>query len=287
MRLQKRLSLLVFLAAITAAAGVRASDTDKEQRWADQIVDALLVGEAEWLEADGHKFLAIFTEDRSGTPKGGAIILHGIGVHPDWAEVIYPLRTGLPDYGWATLSIQMPILPNEAGVQDYIPLIAEAGSRIRAAQAFLKTKGIEPVALIAHSLGATMASATLADQGDLGLGGFVAIGMSGSALDPQLDTTAQLARLALPILDLYGSRDLDTVLTAVPPRAAAMRKAGHGRFRQIEVEGADHFFVGLDDELVRRVRGWLEQNVTAGAGKSPRKPAKPASPANDNDKAAP
>lgn len=281
MRLQKVLSSLVFLSALTALAGAVASDTDKERRWAEQIGDALLVGEAEWLEADGHKFLGIFTEEQSGTPKGGVIVLHGIGVHPDWADVIYPLRTGLPDHGWATLSIQMPVLPNEAGVQDYIPLIAEAGPRIRAAMAFMQARGIEPVAIVAHSLGATMASATLANQGGMGLRGFVAIGMSGSDLDPQLDTTAHLASVKLPILDLYGSRDLDTVLNAVRPRAAAMRRAGHDRFRQIEVEGADHFFIGLEDELVRSVRGWLEQNVAADGAEPSAGAAQPESPASD------
>lgn len=257
MRLQKLLSMLVFLCAFVV--GAQASDTEKEKRWADQIVDALIDGNAEWLEAEGHKFLAIYTEDQTGEPKGGAIILHGIGVHPNWNEVIYPLRTELPNHGWATLSIQMPVLPNEAEVKDYIPLIKEAAPRIQAAVAFLKSRNVGPIVIIAHSLGATMASATLAEQGDLGLKGYVAIGMSGSDLDPQLDTTTQLAKLKLPILDFYGSRDLDTVLKAVQPRAAAMRKAGHEHYRQVEVEGADHFFVGLEDELVRRVYGWLEQ----------------------------
>lgn len=279
MHLQKLLSMLVFLCAFVA--GAQASDTEKEQRWADQIVDALIDGSAEWLEAGGQKFLAIYTEDQTGEPKGGAIILHGIGVHPNWNEVIYPLRTELPNHGWATLSIQMPILPNEAEVKDYIPLIKEAAPRIQAAIAFLKSKNIQPVVIIAHSLGATMASATLAEQGDLGLKGFVAIGMSGSDLDPQLDTTTQLAKLKLPILDLYGSRDLDTVLKAVQPRAAAMRKAGHEHYRQVEVEGADHFFVGLEDELVRRVYGWLEQLSKSEPGEPASKPAAKEQPAAD------
>lgn len=257
MHLQKLLSMLAFLCVFASPAW--ASDTAKEKRWADQIVESLIDGNAEWLEADGQKFLAIFTEDQTGEPKGGVIILHGIGVHPNWDEVIYPLRTELPNHGWATLSIQLPILPNEATVKDYIPLIKEAAPRIKAAIAFLKSKHVEPLVIIGHSLGATMASATLAEQGDLGLRGFVAVGMEGSDADPQLDTTAQLAKLKLPILDLYGSRDLDGVLKAAPPRAAAMRKAGHAHYRQQEIEGADHFFVGLDDELVRRVYGWLEQ----------------------------
>lgn len=257
MRLQKLLSILAFFFLLVGSAP--ASDTDKEKRWADQIVDSLVDGDAEWLEADGHKFLAIFTEDQTGEPKGGAIIVHGIGVHPDWNEVIYPLRTELPNHGWSTLAIQMPVLPNEAEVKDYVPLIKEAAPRIKAAVEFLKSKNIEPVVVIAHSLGATMTSATLSEQGDLGLRGFVAIGMSGSGLDPQLDTTAQLPNVKIPILDVYGSRDLDTVLDAVQPRAAAMRKAGGTNYRQLQIEGADHFFVGVEDELVRRVYGWLEQ----------------------------
>ncbi|MBU1190432.1 MAG: alpha/beta hydrolase family protein [Gammaproteobacteria bacterium] len=255
----KLLSLLVFFLAIANTTLALASDTDKEKRWADQTVDSLLVGEAEWLEAEGQKFLGIYTEELSGTPKGGVIILHGIGVHPNWEDVIYPLRTELPNYGWATLSIQMPILANEAELKDYIPLIKEAAPRIKAAQAFLKSKDVTPVVLIAHSLGATMASATLAETGDMGFIGFAAIGMSSSDLDPQLDTTAQIAKLKLPILDLYGSRDLDTVLASATPRAAAARKVDNDKYRQLEIEGADHFFVGLEDELVTRVRGWLEQ----------------------------
>jgi len=252
------LSLLVFSLALGTASVSMASDMDKEKRWSDQIVDALLVGEAQWLEAGGQKFLGIYTADQSGEPKGGAIILHGIGVHPDWPDVVYPLRSELPNYGWATLSIQMPILPNEATLKDYIPLMKEAAPRIQAALAFLKSKGNEPVVLIAHSLGATMAAATLTETGDLDLRGLVVIGMSSSNLDPQLDTTAAIAKLNLPIFDLYGSRDLDEVLAAAAPRAAAARKAGHTQYRQQAIEGADHFFVGLDEELVRIVRGWLE-----------------------------
>lgn len=267
MRPQKGLSILVFFFALLGLT--QASDTAKEKRWADQIVDSLIDGKSEWLEAGGQKFLAVFTEDQTGAPKGGAIIVHGIGVHPNWTEVIYPLRTELPNHGWATLSIQMPVLPNEATVKDYIPLIKEAGPRIQAAIEFLKSKNIEPLVIVAHSLGATMASATLAEQGDLGLRGFVAIGMSGSDLDPQLDTTAQLPKLKIPVLDLYGSRDLDTVLAAAQPRAAAMRKAGNTGYRQLQIEGADHFFVGVEDELVRRVYGWLEQLDAPNAGGQP------------------
>lgn len=256
--LLKHLSLLVFSLALGTASVGLASDLDKEKRWSDQIVDALVVGNAQWLETGGQKFLGIYTQDQSGNPKGSAIILHGIGVHPDWPDVVYPLRSELPNYGWATLSIQMPILPNEATLKDYIPLLKEAAPRIQAAQAFLKTQSDGPIVIIAHSLGGSMATAALKEIGVDGVRGLVVIGMSSSDLDPQLNTTAEIAMLAVPIYDLTGSRDLDEVVAATTARAAAMRSTGHSQYRQMIVEGADHFFVGVDDELVRNVRGWLE-----------------------------
>ena len=39
-----------------------ASDIAKEKRWADQIVDSIIVGDAEWLKAKGQKFLGIYNE---------------------------------------------------------------------------------------------------------------------------------------------------------------------------------------------------------------------------------
>ena len=74
----------------------------------------------------------------SPTVSDQPVIIHGIGVHPNWNDVIYPLRTELPEQGWSTISIQAPILPNEAEPKDYAPLIKEIVPRIQAADNFLK-----------------------------------------------------------------------------------------------------------------------------------------------------
>ncbi len=42
------------------------------------------------------------------------LLAHGIGIHPNWEQVIQPLRVALSEQGWNTLSIQMPVLANEA-----------------------------------------------------------------------------------------------------------------------------------------------------------------------------
>jgi pimeloyl-ACP methyl ester carboxylesterase len=195
--------------------------------------------------------------------------MHGIGVHPNWPDVIYPLRTQLPEYGWATLAIQMPVLSNDAELVDYAPLIPEAGPRIKAAASYLTKQGYDHIALIGHSLGATMGSASLATDAPPGVMGFVTIGMGTSKLDAKLDNLSYLEKISLPVFDLYGSRDLDAVRDSTKDRANAARSAGNTGYRQTEIEGADHFFAGLDDELVRRVRGWLDRLLDSNTQPTP------------------
>ncbi len=51
---------------------------------------------------------SVFYRGRTGN--AGVLINHGRGFHPDWVDTVQPLRVGLVDYGWNTLSIQMPVL---------------------------------------------------------------------------------------------------------------------------------------------------------------------------------
>ena len=103
------LSLLLPAAASAAedppAASIAAggSDLAKEQRWRDQIVDSLMDGDAVDLSAGDLGFLSLYAEADEDTGRG-AVIVHGIGVHPNWPQVVYPLRTGLPARGGVPLS---------------------------------------------------------------------------------------------------------------------------------------------------------------------------------------
>ena len=87
-----------------------AQDLAREQRMADEIVDSILDGEPVRLNTAGTKFLAIYTESQTEVPKGTVVLMHGRGFHSDWPEMVGPLRVGLAEAGWHTLSIQMPVL---------------------------------------------------------------------------------------------------------------------------------------------------------------------------------
>lgn len=235
-----------------------ASDLAKEKRWADQVVEAILDGDAVWLNDGKSDFLGIYTE--AGEDKGRAVIvMHGTGVHPDWAQVVQPLRVGLTEHDWNTLSIQMPILPNEAEYKDYAPLYDEVAPRIDAAIKYLKENGSEDIVLIGHSQGSAMTVYYLS-RSKPDVKGFVAIGMAAFAGDPKMDSIKSLEKINLPILDLYGSDDLEEIKASAKSRVAAAEKAGNKNYTQKQITG-NHFFDGQEKALVETVADWLDKTV--------------------------
>ena len=235
------------------------SDTDKEQRWAEQVIDTLFDGEAIWLEADGHRFLGIDMESPEGQSQRAAIVVHGIGVHPNWDQVIRPLRVGLVDYGWHTLSIQMPILPNEAEGLEYEPLFDEVTGRIEAAIDDLQEGGADEIVIIAHSMGASMALRYLADVTGTPVRALALVGMQGGYENMVHDNVAALRTVSLPVLEMYGSDDLPGVVNFAARKASAAYSGKNPSYRQVRVDGANHFFDDRDEILVKTIAEWLEE----------------------------
>jgi len=258
--MKKQLIALFFIVLGLNSPVLLASDLAKEKRWADQLVDGIIVGDAVWLESGGNKFLGIYTENDTDVAKGAVLLLHGSGVHPNWSDVIQPLRSELPNHGWATLSIQMPILANDAKYSEYAPLIKDVPARINAAIDYLNNKFYKNVVIVAHSLGSTMANSYLSKSSKR-VRAYVAIGMGASNDAPdELNNLKYLRNITLPTLDLYGSQDLDSVLDSVKQRRQAARKAENKNYRQLEVSGANHFFNGQEEELIRQVKSWLSNH---------------------------
>jgi pimeloyl-ACP methyl ester carboxylesterase len=245
------------------AVDLQAADLAREQRIRAQIEDAILVGEPITLQTGGQDFLAIHTEAQTPKRQGAAILLHGRGANADWADVIHPLRTGLAAHGWETLSLQMPVAAAEAPGSAYRRLIPEAFPRIAFGLEFLVQRQIDRVVIIGHSLGARMALEWLARETPRPVRALVAVGLSSGSGESDAGTLDALTRLRLPVLDIYGSHDAQSVRHTAPQRAAAARKADNDRYRQLEIQGADHLFHGHDHELLTRVRAWLYRVAAA------------------------
>lgn len=251
----KHLSFLLSLFLMGAPAA-QASDIAKEKRWADQIVDALIDGEAVWLKANGHEFLAIDTPDADETAKRALIVVHGVGVHPNWDQVIRPLRVEMTESGWRTLSIQMPVLANDAESYQYTPLFDEVPARFTAAIGHLQAAGIEQIVIAAHSMGAAMSAFYLAETPNAPIEAFVAVGINAGQKDPRVNAATSLGRIKIPVREIYGSDDIPAVLETVDKRKAAAAKAGND-YSQVVVEGANHFFDDHTEALLEQVNAWL------------------------------
>ncbi len=249
--------VLPLLVSVTFTAAATESDVGKEQRWAEQVIDGLLDGDEVWLDdGNGHEFLGILTEGDSDSGRA-VILMHGIGVHPNWPDVIYPLREALLEADITSLSIQMPILANEATAAEYAPLYPEVPARIDAAIASLSVAGYRDIALVAHSMGASMLTYYLSRNPDSKVSSAVLIGMQQGEAFP--GNVRALETLNLPVLDLYGSEDLEPVLASAESRKAAGRKGGGDNYRQVRVDGANHFFQGSESALQHQVLDWLAQ----------------------------
>jgi pimeloyl-ACP methyl ester carboxylesterase len=256
-----------------------AADLMREQRIAAEIEDAILVGEPIRLQAGEVSFFAIHAEAETDRLRGAVILLHGRGANPDWNDVIKPLRTRLPEAGWETLSLQMPVAASDAPDRAYRALIPEAGPRIDAAVEFFRQRGFGNIVLLGHSLGSRMGLAWLAAGAPEEIRAFVAVGLPVGRGSGGQEALAALEKVKIPMLDIYGSQDIGAVRRSVRARAQAARRAGNSGYRQVEVAGADHFFRGLEDTLVLRVRAWIarvapgvavekkESNGASGGGK--------------------
>jgi pimeloyl-ACP methyl ester carboxylesterase len=266
-RLVERTSRLLGLAfgllfqTLPAWGGPVVPDYARERRWADEIVDTVMVGEPVWLEADQRKFLSLYASPPAGAApaRHGAILIHGRGVHPAWG-FIENLRADLTEFGWPTLSLQMPVLAADVKLKNYGETFPEAFRRIDSGIAFLKDRGIGSVVLIGHSTGAITAAAYVTERPRAPVAGVVAVGFTTIADGNRyMQAVRSVERLKCPVLDIYGSEDVPEVLNHAGARAAAARKAGNPDYTQVQVPGGNHFHTDSYDQLKTQLVRWLNK----------------------------
>lgn len=237
---------LFALCLLLSAASAIAQDHYREKRWSDQIVPGLVVGEAVWIEqANQHKFLALWTEAENA--RGAIILAHGRGWSPDF-ELYGVLRVKLAEKGYSTLSIQLPVLGGGAKVGDYMITYPDAKERFALAGKWLADKGFKNIAIVSHSLGATMANQYLIDVKETPAKAWVFIGI--------INGLEEMFRIKIPVLDVFGSKDWEVTQVGAYERQKQISKIAGSQ--QVVVKDALHFFEGKEDELTGIVIGFLD-----------------------------
>ncbi len=234
-----------------------ASDIAREQRLAEQIVDTIFDGEPLYLNADQHRFLGIYTESADTPVKRAVLLLHGRGYHPDWEQVIRPLRIGLTEHNWNTLSLQLPVLEKQAKYYDYVPIFGEALPRIQAGIDHLVAQGNTEIIMISHSCGVHMAMAWVRKFGTSTIDGFIGIGMGATDYKQPMREPFPFEKITVPIFDLYGGLDYPAVQNGAASRLKALQKNGDPRSRQQMLMDSDHYVHDQDDDLLKAVVDWL------------------------------
>ena len=260
-----RLKSVLQAACFLCLAGGFAAPAQTAPADYEEIVSAKLAeaqgGEVLRLSAGTQEFLALYKTASSTDTGRAALILHGMSGHADWPDVVAPLRRGLPAQGWATLSIQLPVLAPGAPWADYGATLPRVPARIDSAMTCLSRLGYRELAIIGYGFGATAAARYLAANGK-GLSAFVGISMHAPPfLVPRPDLLESLRHVPIPMLDIYGGRDHADILREADDRRLAGMQERARSYEQSAIEGADHDYAGYEAVLISRIVGWLDRSA--------------------------
>jgi hypothetical protein len=278
--------------AAAAPAQNAGSVGDRNSVYTDRIPPEQILA----LDANGDKFLARHIPDLSGLPRGAAIILHDSAQNPAWPFTAAALSDDLPLHGWDTLSIELPA-PDTAATQSATaptpaapaaatppPAATPASSaqapagieprvqaRIAAALKYYSDQQINNVVLIGFGSGTIRSAEFLRQYAAANanklepISALVMVMPLNKLIGIENDLPKILPSTAAPALDVI----LDSEPQAKADAEARRRAVLHQReriYRQLQLPPINSASDPQHSLMVKRVRAWLQQNASAGAG---------------------
>ena len=238
---------------------VRSFDGDREARIASQTLETLFIGEPVWLANETkakNSFLGLVTSTNDYSYS--ILMIHGTGQGPDTPYVIGPMRELLSENGYETLSIQMPVLSEDTNYDSYTAEFNEAGNRIQAGIKFLRQASPKnQIIILGHSMGSTMLMEWINKNDSKNVSGIITIGLGSTNQKKSIDQVFSSADIELPILDILGEKDYDSVLWSAPLRRSAIN-ATHQKSDQVVIKNADHFFNGHEKQVAISIASWIK-----------------------------
>lgn len=188
------------------------------------------------------------------------VLAHGRGEGPD-GKVVGLLRKAInKELGFYTLSLQMPVLPVK-DFRAYAPTFPDAYKTIQAAIDYLtREKGVKRIYLMGYSMGARMTTSFIVERPTPVIVGYIGVGLLEGGGKP-LDANQNLSGIRLSVIDIFADQ------TPLDLKSAENRRSMvSDMFKQVRISGADHSFLGYDEQIVRAVVEWLTERE----GKKPR-----------------
>ncbi len=208
------------------------------------------------IDSDGLSLEAAYY--RAGKASGpAAVICHP---HPQFGgsmdnNVVYGVRDALLDAGISVLTFNFRGVGGSSGRYDHMK--GEVGDVAAALEYVSSREDVDRVFLVGYSFGGLMSLYAVADgarPAALALISPMPPGLS-FAKDKRL---AGFFKTDMPVLVIAGTRDM----FCPGPVVKGLVEACEDRTRFISLKGADHFFMGLEDEIGAEAAGFLEDNLS-------------------------
>jgi len=257
--------------------------------------------EQQMLQAGAESFLALWLPANVGEPSGAVILLPGDVENADGAAAVGPLRRKLPDAGWHSLSLTLPdpdgdpLPPRIAASAMSAPSAGEATNtedenvaddapeqaaateinpeqrrqmhvervmaRIDAAIAFASQQQAKEIVLLGHGSGAYWAARYLSERQPDNVQNLLMVAAELPAgFAPPLDE--MVAQLAVATGDFFY-KDQATERTAALKRLQASKRAKLPTYIQVSMKALPGNLDVQEEQLYRRLRGWLTLHIRA------------------------
>jgi pimeloyl-ACP methyl ester carboxylesterase len=259
--------------------------------------------EQQHLQTADERFLALWLPANVGEPSGVVILLPGNGGNPDSAQSLGPLRRKLPNAGWHSLSLSLPDPSSDmpaprssepaaepAPVSDEDAQDEEQDSaeepapapapdtpataqepqkahaervlaRIESAIAFAAEQQAKSIVLLGHGSGAYWAARYLAERQPAEVRNLLVVAASVPAgYSPALDEL--IPQLQLATGDFYYKDQLPD-RQAASRRMQASKRQKHPSYIQIAMKALPGNLEAEQEQLYRRIRGWLTLKIQA------------------------
>ncbi len=230
------------------AGGAAGGHTAREQDIARRLSLAEAYGEVRWLKSANENFLAMYRESYQAIPHGGLIINIWSGGIVDSRPLHQNLARIAAAAGWAVLSIQPAPSNSTLSAEEKS---VEENPRLDAAYEYLVAMGVQNIVVLGDAEGAIDAMSYIVGKASPAISGFVGLGK----------WDARLEETDIPILDIAGTLDRGAI--ALKEKRKTKYRHRGTRIEQLEIDGAGPTFYGYEDQVAKRIRGWLER-VTPG-----------------------
>lgn len=186
-----------------------------------------------------------------GDARGAALVLHGLGGHPDQPHIVETATAlaacGVAAYRFPYRDHQPPRMTLASSLEDGEAALAVLRAHERVASARL--------ALVGFSFGGAVAALLAGRERSVTA---VVLAAAPSRRDGQHDPVSALARSKARVLLLWGAKDTEVSTLHAERYETALTKA-RVPYERVIVEGADHDFgpAARRAEMVSRLAGWV------------------------------